>query len=268
MYIDAHAHILSFEYGENLGKVIESVKNDREIILVNDVGYDLKSSEESVNFSSQYEFIFSTVGIHPYDADKFNNNTLKILKELTENKKVIAIGEIGLDYYRKITDFALQKKVFELQLILAKELGIPFMIHSRDAYSDTIKIIKKIGYFNGVFHSFDYGTEEIEEIIDLGLYVSFSGMLTFKKKEKLREAAKVVPIEKVLMETDSPFLAPVPMRGKTNMPIYVKYVYKYFANLKSTDEKELHVKIIENFEKLFGRSKIYLENIRRQKQYV
>ena len=262
MYIDEHAHLLSSEYGEDLEKEINLIKNS-EVILVNNVGYNIESSLEAVRLSKKHPFLFATIGIHPYDANNFNKENLEKLVELSKNEKVLVIGEIGLDYFRNITDFDLQKKVFREQLQLAKSLKLPFMIHSRDAFNDTINIIKEVGYFNGIFHSFDYGEEEIKEILDTGLYVSFSGMLTFKKREKLRRAAMIAPIEQVLLETDSPYLTPVPFRGKKNTPLFVKYVYEKFASLKNIDENDLCNKITENFKRLFVKSTNYLNNQRR-----
>ncbi len=262
MYIDAHAHLLKAEYGNDLKNEINTVENSK-IILVNNIGYDLSSSKEAISLSKEYEFLFATIGVHPYNANGFNAKTLEEIKKLAENKKALAIGEIGLDYFRNITDFSMQRKIFEAQLNLAKELSLPFMIHSRDAFKDTVNIIKKVNYFNGIFHSFDYGEEETKEVIEMGLYVSFSGMITFKKKEGLRKAAGYAPIEKVLLETDSPYLAPVPMRGKRNTPLFVKYVYEKFALLKEVDIETLSKRILQNFETLFKRSKIYLDTARR-----
>ena len=255
MFIDAHAHLLKEEYGSELDKVI---KNSKEALLaVNNIAYNMETSEEVVLLSDRYSLLCS-VGVHPYEIDKFDDASIEKLKTLAANRRVIAIGEIGLDYFRNITAFPLQRKAFERQLLLAKSLNMPFMVHSRNAFKDTIAIIKNINYFNGVFHSFDYGKKEAEEIINLGMYISFSGMLTFKKRENLRDVAKAVPIDRVLFETDAPYLAPVPMRGKKNIPIFVKYVYNTFAELRNMELEELQVKIANNFRRAFPKSKNFI----------
>ncbi len=263
MYIDSHAHLLSEEYGDDLRKEIERARKNG-IILVNNIGYNLKSSDEAVKLSSEYDFIFASVGIHPYDINEFDESAKSKLALLSENAKTIAIGEIGLDYFRKITDFDKQRKYFAEQLIIAKEKNLPFIIHSREAFEDTWNIIKEIGYFNGVFHSFDYGINEAQKILDKGMYVSFSGMVTFKSRETLRNVLKYVPMDRLLFETDSPYLAPVPVRGKRNNPEFVKFVYALGAKIKNIDIDTLSEIIKNNFIKLFPRSKSFLLTKRRE----
>ncbi|MEA3312817.1 MAG: TatD family hydrolase [Caldisericota bacterium] len=252
MYIDSHAHLLKKEYGNNLKFVIED--SEKTLFAVNNIAYNMKSSREVVSLS-QNNPLFGSVGIHPYDAFPIDKPSEEELATLASYKKIIAIGEIGLDYFRNITSFSLQKKIFKKQIIIAKSLNMPFIVHSRNAFDDTISIITSVGYLNGVFHSFDYGPKEAKKVIDLGMYISFSGMLTFKKRENLREAAKIVPINKVLLETDSPYLAPVPERGKKNLPIFVKYIYAEFANLRNISQDELQCIIVKNFKNIFQKSK-------------
>jgi len=252
MYIDSHAHLLKKEYGNNLKSIIED--SEKTLFAVNNIAYDMESSREVVSLS-QNSSLFGSVGIHPYDIFPLDKSSEEELAILASYKKIIAIGEIGLDYFRNITSFSLQKKIFEKQIIIAKSLNMPFIVHSRNAFNDTISIIKSVGYLNGVFHSFDYGSEEAEKVMDLGMYISFSGMLTFKKREDLREVAKILPINKILLETDSPYLAPVPERGKKNLPIFVKYIYAEFANLRNISQDELRYTIFENFKNVFPKSK-------------
>jgi len=256
IYIDAHAHLLEEEYGDDLESVI---KNSKEILLaVNNTAYDMESSREVVLLSKN-NILFGSVGIHPYNANQFNDSSIKELTTLALHEKIISIGEIGLDYFRNITDFPLQREVFEKQILIAKSLNMPFTVHSRNAFNDTISIIKNANYFNGVFHSFDYGQKEAEKVVDCGMYLSFSGMLTFKRKETARKAAKIVPMNKVLFETDSPYLAPVPVRGKKNIPIFVKYIYNRFVDLRNISPDELQYKIIDNFKNAFPKSKKFIE---------
>jgi TatD DNase family protein len=252
MYIDSHAHLLKREYGNHLKSVIKD--SEKTLFAVNNIAYDMESSREVVSIS-QNSSLLGSVGIHPYDVFPLDKSSEEELAALASHKKIIAIGEIGLDYFRNITDFSLQKKIFEKQIIIAKSLNMPFIVHSRNAFNDTISIIKSAGYLNGVFHSFDYSPKEAEQVIDLGMYISFSGMLTFKKREDLREAAKIVPINKVMLETDSPYLAPVPERGKKNLPVFVKYIYAEFGNLRSISQDELQYIIVKNFKNIFPKSK-------------
>ncbi len=257
MYIDSHAHLLREEYGKELKKEIERAKRNK-IIAVNNIGYNIKTSEEAVLLSSEYDFIFASVGIHPYDIDEFDVSAKKEITKLTESEKTIAIGEIGLDYYRKITAFDKQKKYFAEQIEIAKSTSLPFIVHSRNAFEDTWSIIKEIGYFNGLFHSFDYGISEAKKILDSGMFISFSGMITFRKREELRKVLEFVPIEKILFETDSPYLAPVPVRGKKNNPEFVKFVYKLASEIKKIDTEILKEKIKFNFTNIFPKSKPFL----------
>jgi TatD DNase family protein len=259
MLIDTHAHLLKEEFGEDLEKIITEIQNS-DVKIVNNIGYSIKSSRETVRLADRYDFLFAVVGVHPYDINELkNSDTIETLKNLSLHKKVVAIGEIGLDYFRSITDYAVQRKYFEAQLMLAKESNLPFVIHSRDAFEDTFAIIKNVGYYNGVFHSFDYGPKEAEKVLENNMFISFSGMLTFKSKEKLREAAKIVPFERVLFETDSPYLAPVPKRGKRNTPLYVRYVYDMFSKIRSIDMDKLEKIVENNYKHLFVRSVNFLD---------
>jgi TatD DNase family protein len=250
MFIDSHAHLIKELYKENLNKETFLASKNK-TIFINNVGFNLESSKEVIIIARKYKNFFASIGIHPNDVDKFKKNTIEELKRLAEEKKVIAIGEIGLDYHRKIADFNLQREKFEEQVYLAKELNLPILVHSRDSFADTIKVIKKIGYFNGVFHSFDYGINEANKVLDIGMYISFSGMLTFKNRNDLVETAKCIPPSKILFETDSPFLAPVPMRGKVNHPAFVKYIYKFYGEVINRELNEIEKIVRENFNKIF-----------------
>ncbi len=258
MFIDSHAHLLKEEFGDELEKWLEKISKSN-VKIVNNIGYNLKSSEEAVQLTAQRGFLFAAVGIHPYDIKDFAlNNATENIYALAKNKRVVAIGEIGLDYFRDISDFGEQRKYFKDQILIAKELGLPIIVHSRDAFEDTLNLIKETGYFNGVFHSFDYGVEEAKKVLDNSMFISFSGMLTFKSKRKLREVAKIVPLDHILFETDSPYLAPVPKRGKRNTPLYVEYVYRTFAEIRGIKLEELERIIEENFVRLFDRSKNFI----------
>jgi TatD DNase family protein len=257
MLIDSHAHLISKFYKENLEE--EILKTREKEVFVNNIGFNLESSKEAVAIAKKNKNFFASVGIHPSDVSDSEKETIVELKKLAQDKKAIAIGEIGLDFYRQITDFNLQREKFEEQIYLAKELNIPFIVHSRKSFDDSLDIIKKIGYFNGVFHSFDYGINEAKKVLDLGMYISFSGMLTFKGRNDLIETAKYTPLQKILFETDSPFLAPAPMRGRVNQPAFVEYIYKCYAEVTNTDINEIEDIVRENFNKIFNTNLIEKE---------
>lgn len=250
MLIDSHAHLLKEFYGDFLSSEVESSCNGK-TIFINNVGFDLESSLESIEIAEKNDNLFVSAGFHSHNIGKMNMNSVIKLKEILKEKKIIAVGEIGLDYYRKTTGHKLQMKKFEEQIYLAKEYNLPIIIHSREAFEDTMSIIKKTAYFNGVFHSFDYGKKEAEKVLDSGMNISFSGMLTFRSRSDLIEVAKYAPIQNILFETDSPFLAPTPMRGKRNHPCFVEYVYKFFAEITNIDLSKLEENIMTNFNRIF-----------------
>lgn len=254
MFFDTHAHLTTEYYKKD--EIEEILKND---IFVNIVGFDLDSSKEALEIANAHKNCFSSCGFHPYDVPKANEESLKELTKLLEDEKVVALGEIGLDYYRDIVPKNIQKKFFALQLELAKKSGLPFVIHSRMAFSDTLSILNNVGYYNGIFHSFDYGKEELKKVLDCGLYVSFSGMVTFKGRDDLKEALLFVPTDRVLFETDSPYLTPVPLRGKKNTPLNVRIVYEFFSNVRKIDLETLEQIVCSNVFKVFKKANNFIE---------
>ncbi len=256
MLIDSHAHLLKEYYKKSFEDVIRDTKT-----FVNIVGYDLKSSREAIDISHSSMFFFASCGFHPYDADKMDVETSRELEELLCDDKVIALGEIGLDYFRNLTNFKLQREKFCEQIGIAKKHSMPLIIHSRNSFEDTIAILREVGYFRGVFHSFDYSINELREVLDLGFYVSFSGMATFKKRQDLREAMKSTPINKLLFETDSPYLTPEPYRGHINIPNNVSKIYELYSFLTNLSLDAIQNKIAENFEALFSVKLPYKEDI-------
>lgn len=256
MLIDSHAHLLKEYYKKNFEDVVKETK-----VFVNIVGYDLKSSREAIDVSRASMFFFASCGFHPYDADKVDTKSLKELEELLCDDKVIALGETGLDYFRNLTNFKLQREKLSEQVEIARKHNMPLIIHSRNSFEDTVGILREMGYFKGVFHSFDYSVKELKEVLDLGFYVSFSGMATFKKRQDLREAMKSTPINKLLFETDSPYLAPEPYRGHINVPNNVSRIYELYSILSGLSLDEIQKKIAENFEILFSVKLRYKEDI-------
>ncbi len=250
--IDTHCHINLKDFNEDFGDVIERIETRLESVI--NVGFDLKSSEESVKLSNKYESIYATVGIHPHDASTYDGFAEARLRELAKNPKVLAIGEIGLDYYRNLSPKEIQKEVFKKQIELALEIGKPVVIHCRDAYEDTINILKEYKNIKGIMHSYS-GSYETAKILMDRFYFSISGPVTFKNAVTLREMVEKLPIEKILVETDSPYLTPEPFRGKRNEPCYVEYVAKMVAEIKGVSYDEIIKITNENTKKAFGMEK-------------
>ena len=200
--------------------------------------------------SEQYPFIYAAVGVHPSDTEELNEEKMAWLKEVSKKEKVVAIGEIGLDYYWPEPDREIQKKWFIRQMELAQEVNLPVIIHSRDAAQDTIEILKQFPA-NGVIHCYSYTKESAKEFLKMGYYFGIGGVLTFKNAKKLKEAVMEIPMDRILLETDSPYLAPEPNRGKRNSSLNIPYVVKELAQLKGITEEEVINITTENTKRLF-----------------
>ena len=253
MFIDSHAHLTDPAIFPNLDRVREEYKQAG-VGLVLDVGCSLKSSVDVKDNAERNEEIFFTAGCHPDSAGEVDDKALSVIKGLTEHKKCLAIGEIGLDYYYEGFDREVQKTAFIRQLDLAVELSLPVIIHSRDAWQDTVNILKeyapklKKGF---LMHCYS-GSREISEILlKLGAYFSFGGALTFKNSKK-SEVLKTLPIDRVLVETDCPFMAPVPYRGKVNEPKYVPVVYEFIAGVYGLNVSQVEQIVEQNFKRFFN----------------
>ena len=239
--IDTHCHLNFKDYKEDLDDVLQRSR-DAGIVTFLVPGTSVITSKESIELSNKYSFIFSGVGIHPHDADIITNKDIDELRYMAiNNDKVIAIGEIGLDYYKGYSDKENQKKLFIDCLTIAKELDLPVILHNRDADNDFFYIIKDFVScgLKGVVHCFSSNIEFLEKILSLGLYVSFTGNITFPKADNLRDLIKTVPLNKFFLETDGPFLAPVPFRGKRNEPLYLKSIVETYANIKKLSVQDI-----------------------------
>ncbi len=252
MLIDSHAHLDDPRFDKDRDELIKSLK-DGDIDLVINPGADLQSSIKSVSLSEQYDNIYAAVGIHPHSAKDMDESTIDILKSFADREKVVAIGEIGLDYYYDNSPRDIQKQKFIEQLNLAKEVNLPVIIHSRDAAGDTFDILKAAqdGSLEGVLHCYSGSVEMAMEYIKLGFYISIAGPVTFKNARIVKEVAKTVPMDRLLIETDSPYLTPEPHRGKRNEPLYVRYVAGTIAELRGISFEEVATKTAENTKKLF-----------------
>ena len=228
--IDTHCHLYDNKLYANLDEIIlnEKQANVDKIICIGD---NLNTSYKSVEISEKYNSIYATAGIHPHESKDVPNNYLEKIEQYANHQKVVAIGEIGLDYYYNFSDPTIQKRVFLEQLKLAKKLNLPCVIHCRDAYDDLMKIILKSEHNKGVIHCFAGDLQFAQEIIKYGYYISFTGMITFVKE--LEEIIKKIDLNHMLIETDSPYLAPIPYRGKVNQPAYVQKVAEKICEIKN-----------------------------------
>jgi TatD DNase family protein len=271
MLIDSHCHIEGEEFEPDREEVIERAKKAGVIAMLN-VGTGSPSSnsfEKTVELANKHDFIFASVGIHPHDAKEYDEKVEKKLIALVEsNEKVIAWGEIGLDFHYNHSPHEKQKEVFRRQIRVALDLKMPIIVHSRNADEDTLKILLEEcpneNFRGGIMHCFGGSAEMAKILLENGFLISFAGNITFRKAENLRQAAKVVPLEKLLTETDSPYLAPVPMRGKRNEPAFVIYTAKFLADLYEVDFETLAKQTTKNFLQFFvsqNRSKTLFENL-------
>ena len=232
MLIDSHAHLEMKEFDADREEVIKRAGNEGVDFIVT-VGTNLKLSLKAVNLAGKHENIYATVGIHPHDVAKTDKNTLDALKELVNTrKKIVAYGEIGLDFFRNISPREKQLEVFGMQLELAKELNLPVIIHDREAHQQSLEIVRASGVRRGVFHCFSGDYEMAKKCIDLGFYISIPGVVTFDKSKTIQDVAGRVPLSSLLLETDAPYLTPVPHRGKRNEPSFIVHTAKKVAEIK------------------------------------
>jgi len=255
--IDTHAHLNFKEFNNDREEVIKRFFNGGGEKIIN-VGCDIKSSRESYELALKYENIFAAAGVHPHDADTLNEHNLKELEKLTEHYKVIAVGEIGLDYFRNLSPREKQIEAFKRQLELAENRKMPVIIHCRDAYNDLLDILKKYKTSNwqGVIHCFNASQKTAEEFLKLGFYIGFTGIITYRENKLAEEPGiykviKNTPLNKILIETDCPYLTPIPKRGQRNEPLFVKYAAEKIAEIKKIGFNEVEEKTAQNAVELF-----------------
>ena len=251
--IDSHCHLYSGEFRKNIDSYFDRANKAgvKQFIIV---GANLQSSAKAAELAARFSKrgVFATSGIHPHDAKSVYKGYTEELKKLLNEKRVVAIGETGLDYYYEHSPREKQKQVFREHITLAKEINVPIILHIRDAMDDALEILRGEGApSNGVFHCYAGGLESLEIALSFGYYISFSGVITFAKSEELREVARVMPIERILCETDCPYLAPIPYRGKLNEPANVKYVYETIASVRNISMEELAARVRLNNSTIF-----------------
>ena len=248
---DTHAHLDDRKFNHDREEVINSLKENGITTLVN-AASDLKSSKDAIALANKYDFIYASAGVHPHETKNMSDKTIgEIEKLLLSESKCVALGEIGLDYYYDLSERDTQLYWFDKQMQLAEKHSIPVIIHDRDAHEDCLNIIKKYNV-QGVFHCFSGSKEMAKELVNLGWFISFTGVLTFKNARRAIEAAQAIDINKIFIETDCPYMAPEPFRGNRNEPKYVRYVCEKLAEIKKMyiDEVEKITEI--NAKKFFG----------------
>ncbi|APF22749.1 TatD family hydrolase [Clostridium butyricum] len=249
--IDSHSHYDDESFNDDREEVLNQITSNGVIGILNCASsYEsLKATDE---LTKKYDYIYGALGIHPENANEMNDNVLKEIKSyIKENSKIIAIGEIGLDYYwDENPSKEIQKEVFRKQLNLAKELGLPVVIHDRDAHQDTLEAMKEFPEVTGVVHCFSGSVEFARECVKLGYYIGFTGVVTFKNAKKVVEVVRDIPLDRILVETDCPYMAPEPNRGKRNKSDYIEHIINKIAQIKEIDPYEANMKFNENFLRL------------------
>ena len=252
MLIDSHCHLNFPELQSNLDEILLQMKQ-AEVGYALCVSVNLADFPQVLSLAEQYPNLLASVGVHP-DYEDVQEPTVEDLVDLARHPKVVAIGETGLDYYRLKGDLEWQRQRFRNHIRASKTSGKPLIIHTRAAAEDTLKILAEegAGSIGGVMHCFTESLEVALQAIDLGFYISFSGIVTFKNASAIKEVARQIPLERILVETDSPYLAPVPYRGKINQPAYVKHVAEEIARLRGISEQEVAEATSRNFVNLFN----------------
>lgn len=247
---DSHCHLTDRGYSNNLNEVINRAK-DIGVKYLLTAGLNRSDSKNSLKICHEYDSIYCSVGVHPHDADKFSESDLAEFKNLSQDSKVKAIGETGLDFFRNYSKPENQEKTFRAQIDLAKELNLPMVIHIRDAYPQAMKILKEKGYFQGVLHCYSGDEAFAQEAIRLGFYLSISGSITYDSK-RLKTVVKQLPLDRLMIETDAPYLAPVPNRGKRNEPSFVRFTLQTIAQILNKDFSYLAQITTDNAKRCFG----------------
>ncbi|MGE7879996.1 TatD family hydrolase [Peribacillus muralis] len=253
MLFDTHVHVNAEQFDEDLEEVIERAKEAGVNNMVV-VGFDRPTIKRAMELVETYDFMYAAVGWHPVDAIDMTEDDLQWIEELTTHPKVVAIGEMGLDYHWDKSPKDIQKEVFRKQIRLAKKVGLPIIIHNREATADIVNILKEeeASSVGGIMHCFSGSAETALECVDMNFYISLGGPVTFKNAKKPKEVAAAVPLDRLLIETDCPYLAPHPFRGKRNEPSYVKLVAEQIAEIKQLSIEEVSKATTENAKKLFG----------------
>ena len=246
--VDTHCHLDNEKFDEDRLDVIDRIKGNLEFCV--NIGYDLTSSKKSLELAKKYDFMYAVIGVHPIDIAEYDEEIEKELELLAKDSKVVAIGEIGLDYHWMTEPKEIQQERFRRQLEFAKRLNKPVVIHTRDAMEDTVNILKEYPNITGVIHCYPGSLETAKQLVDR-FYLGIGGTLTFKNSKKIVEVVKNIPLDRIVIETDCPYLTPEPFRGKRNEPIYVEYIAKKIAEIKEITVEDVAKITTENAKKLY-----------------
>lgn len=252
MIFDTHAHYDDEAFDEDRDVLLGSLEENGIEAVVN-IGASIQSTKNTLELMKKYPFVYGAVGVHPSESAELNENLMDWLKHVAGEKKVVAIGEIGLDYYWKEPDPEIQKHWFVRQLELAREVKLPIVVHSRDAAKDTLDMIQaeRAGELGGVIHCFSYSVEMAREYLNMGFYLGIGGVLTFNNAKKLKEVVAYMPMDRIVLETDCPYLAPVPNRGKRNSSLNLPYVVEEISRIKAVPTEQVIAITTENAKQLY-----------------
>ena len=250
MLFDTHAHLNDPAFDPDREAVMEGLA-EKGIGLVMNAGCSLESSRDIVQMADRYPWLYASVGSHPDSANEVDEEVIEAYRQLCRHEKVKAIGEIGLDYYYEDIPREIQKKAFRMQMALAKELNMPVIIHEREAHDDGMRIVKEFPGVTGVFHCYSGSAEMARQLVNMGWYIGFTGVLTFKNARKAVETAASIPLERIVIETDCPFMAPEPYRGKRNDPGYLYRMAEKLAEIRGITPEEAARATTENAKRLY-----------------
>ena len=250
MLFDTHAHMNDPAFDEDREAMILGLQ-DKGVQTVMNVGCCLDSSRDCIALAEKYPFVYASVGTHPDAADEVDEAVIETYRKMLEHPKVLAIGEIGLDYYYETIPREIQQKAFRMQMELAQQTGYPVIVHERNAHDDGMRIVKEFKNVTGVFHCYSGSAEMARQLVDMGWYIGFTGVLTFKNARKAVETAERIPLERIVLETDCPFMAPEPFRGKRNDPGYLYRMAERLAEIRDISVEEVHAITTENAKRLY-----------------
>lgn len=250
MYFDSHAHLTEDCFAQDFDTVVDNMKA-ASVTGMMEIGFDLPSSEKAVQLAERFDWVHAAVGSHPDDAEQVDEARIAVYRGLCRNPRVKAIGEIGLDYHYEEPGREVQQRAFRMQLALAQELSMPVVIHEREAHEDGLRILEEFPTLRGVFHCFSGSYEMVKELIKRGWYIGFTGVVTFKNARKAVEVAQNIPLDRVLIETDCPYMAPEPFRGRRCDPSLVPYVAKKIADLRGLSPESVATATAENAKRCF-----------------
>lgn len=251
---ETHAHYEDVKFDSDREELLASLPKQNIEYVIN-VGSNLETTNKSIELAKQYDYIYAAIGVHPSDVEELDESSYDVLEKAAKFEKTVAIGEIGLDYYwdKEPAVQAKQREWFKRQMLLAKQHNLPVIIHSRDAAEDTMRVMKEIKAeeIPGVIHCYSYSVEMAKEFVKMGYYIGIGGVVTFKNAKKLKEVAAEIPLKRILLETDCPYMAPEPHRGERNSSLYLPYVVEKLAEIRNISKEEIISTTNQNARKLF-----------------